>query len=1585
MNARNRHMLLPVLCLVSALGASSLPLSAQIIKITPNVQRSGARPKADGLVFTYTIGTASPPPVTASLTSNLGSVPFTVSVSGGSWLSVTPTTGTTPATLTITVDPTGLAAGTYSASYTVQTSVESGGFIITGTDTSSITLDVLPAPASTATVLPASLSFTGTVGQPITPQTTTVASSPSSLGYTATPGATWLTASPASGTTGSSGAAISVQVSASGLTAGTYNSTLSISVPGGTPSSLSVPVQLVLSAPPTVNVTVPGALTFTATVGGTSPSAQTFNLVAGSSNLAFTASVSSGAWLGISAASGTTPTSETVTVDPTGLAAGTYQSNIQFQVTNGNPSSFNVAVTFILSAPPPTTVTLLPTALTFNGQVGSAAPSAAGISLQTPAGTTAMAFAASVDVSWLTLTPTSGTTPSTIQVTPSISGLSAGTLTGHITLSIPSAANPSITVTVTLNLASAPTASVAPSAITLQGTAGTPPTSAPTNLFLSTNSSQAVTYNVSSSAPWLVLGGSTSGSVTSTNPAVILVTGDPTQSSLTQGTYSGTITLTQGSITSTVPVTFTVAAQPIALSLDKQQLNVTANAGGTSTSAGSIYLTTTPGTLAFTAVSSAPWLTVTPSSGTGSQTLSLTVSPSSLGIGSYQAAVTVTAGSATASLTLNLTAVAPNAPTFTLSPANVSFTQTASLTPQPAVTAVVGVAGLTDSLASSYSLLQWTAAVSTTDGGTWLASSVNTSQLPFTVQVSAAGKTLTAGKTYSGTVTITAKGGTTATASLPVSFTLSTVPNSYAISPASVAEQALSGQAAFSDSIVLTPAAPGLQYTVTSDSSWLTVPAPTGSMPATVSFNVNPSSLSAGFYTGKLTIVATGPSNQTITGATQTVTVSLAVTAPAPPTPVVTQGPASFAFQQGQFTQFSGLTSVLAYVSPGTTGSATGSCSVACPSTQVTVATSTPWLQISTTSFLLSATSPIVEIDGSVYLSAAPATPGGYNGQFTISTPSGVIFTGSANLFITGQTFALTVSPSSASATVVAGSSLNQQSVNFGVQSASGGNPTGIPYSLSSDSSWLQLSSSSGTALPSQQQTITANIDATKLSTGTYVGTITVHPTGATSTSYDQFVTVDVNATTADTVGVSVTVSPINQTGAADGHTLTYNLVISNPTTQALAYQAGLMISSALPFPSATIDVPSGTVAADSQVTLHITAKAPTTAGVALAYAAVNVDGTAFSQPFIYSGTASSSALFRTAELQPEAGAACSPTSVLVVPMSPQANAQARVGSPMNLQVLAADNCGSPVTAGTLIASFSNGDNPVPLTLYNSSGLWTASWLPIGSNATTVSIVVNAQTTSGLTGSGKVPVALNSAAINPVVFSSGVVDAADFSEPYSAAPGSIISIFGLNLATGTFSASAFPAPNQALGTTVWLGARQLDLFYVSPTQINAFVPYDLTADSSPQLLVKRSGGESVPARISVSSCAPALFLAGGGSSRPGLVIDTRGSTSFVVGSAAPATAGDILTLYSVGLGPVDQNVGSDSVSPVSPLARTTYTVTVTIGGSNATVTYAGLTPSYVGLYQVNVQVPTGAPKGNAVAVAVTVDGQSSIPVTIPIY
>jgi uncharacterized protein (TIGR03437 family) len=93
--------------------------------------------------------------------------------------------------------------------------------------------------------------------------------------------------------------------------------------------------------------------------------------------------------------------------------------------------------------------------------------------------------------------------------------------------------------------------------------------------------------------------------------------------------------------------------------------------------------------------------------------------------------------------------------------------------------------------------------------------------------------------------------------------------------------------------------------------------------------------------------------------------------------------------------------------------------------------------------------------------------------------------------------------------------------------------------------------------------------------------------------------------------------------------------------------------------------------------------------------------------------------------------------------------------------------------------------------------------------------------------------------------------------------------------------------------------------------------------------------------------------------------------------SAPAQAGDVLVIYCAGLGVTNQPVADGAASPGSPPTQTQAPVTVSIGGQNANVLFAGLTPTLVGLYQVNVVMPAGVTPGNAVPVLLTVAGQTS--------
>ena len=117
--------------------------------LTPAVWAGDEAKPADGLIVAYTIGGAMPGVITGNVISNLGVVPYAVTAESSGWLTVSPTTGNTPAKVQITVNPLGMAAGTYSGSFTVRTSVLQNGRILDASDTSPITLRIAQAPPVT--------------------------------------------------------------------------------------------------------------------------------------------------------------------------------------------------------------------------------------------------------------------------------------------------------------------------------------------------------------------------------------------------------------------------------------------------------------------------------------------------------------------------------------------------------------------------------------------------------------------------------------------------------------------------------------------------------------------------------------------------------------------------------------------------------------------------------------------------------------------------------------------------------------------------------------------------------------------------------------------------------------------------------------------------------------------------------------------------------------------------------------------------------------------------------------------------------------------------------------------------------------------------------------------------------------------------------------------------------------------------------------------------------------------------------------------------------------------------------------------
>lgn len=250
----------------------------------------------------------------------------------------------------------------------------------------------------------------------------------------------------------------------------------------------------------------------------------------------------------------------------------------------------------------------------------------------------------------------------------------------------------------------------------------------------------------------------------------------------------------------------------------------------------------------------------------------------------------------------------------------------------------------------------------------------------------------------------------------------------------------------------------------------------------------------------------------------------------------------------------------------------------------------------------------------------------------------------------------------------------------------------------------------------------------------------------------------------------------------------------------------------------------------------------------------------------------------------------------------------------------------------------------------------------------------------------------------PTIASGGVLNGASFQVGQPVTPGSLISIFGTGLASSLASADTIPLSSSLGGVTVEFvnGNTTINapMLYAQPdgsgvsSQINAQIPWQIITPGTTQtvnVIVTNNGVASAPAPVTLAPFSPGIFASNGRA----IAVNSDGTLTWAPGTVSGLTthgakAGDVIIVYATGLGAVN-DTPADGQNSLDELRRTLTTPVVTIGGMSAQVPFSGLSPQFVGVNQLNVQIPNNAPTGNAVPIQLQLGGiTTSVNVTIAI-
>ena len=217
---------------------------------------------------------------------------------------------------------------------------------------------------------------------------------------------------------------------------------------------------------------------------------------------------------------------------------------------------------------------------------------------------------------------------------------------------------------------------------------------------------------------------------------------------------------------------------------------------------------------------------------------------------------------------------------------------------------------------------------------------------------------------------------------------------------------------------------------------------------------------------------------------------------------------------------------------------------------------------------------------------------------------------------------------------------------------------------------------------------------------------------------------------------------------------------------------------------------------------------------------------------------------------------------------------------------------------------------------------------------------------------------------------SGISSAADGSK--AVAPGGLISIYGQNMSTLSLAASSIPLSTGLGNSCIGVNGAPIPLLYVSSVQINAQLPF--SAEGNTTLTIHSPGGTSNNYNLTIQPTAPSVFMSGSAGPQTGLALVVRDNNSQLVTPTNPINPKDTLTIYLTGMGQTAPAILAGQPAPGKPLSWTAVPPVVTLGGAPLSVSYAGLAPGEVGVYQVNATVPSGVPTGLAIPLVITQGG-----------